>query len=200
MTRLKDYYHILSVEKSATQEEIKKSYRRLAVKYHPDHNPGDAQAEEQFKLISEAYAVLMDQNKRAQYDYAQTTGRNQAPPNRPESNFAYSQEEIFKEFFSQAYAQQSFRDVAEEFKRSGFSFDDKFSIVYFLTGGASSLAVSSSAARRPRPGGPDRTAGPDTAPLFPKKPKPAGSKPHPRPRPSPESIQAAACWPAWVKA
>jgi DnaJ-class molecular chaperone len=134
MTNLKNYYHILGVEKSSTQEEIKKAYRRLAVKFHPDHNPGDNRAEEQFKLISEAYAVLMDETKRSQYDQARTTASNQAPRDRADSGFAYSQEEIFKEFFSQAYARQSFRDVAEEFKRSGYSFDDKFFDRVFFNG------------------------------------------------------------------
>lgn len=64
----KDYYEILEVSKSATAAEIKKAYRQQALKYHPDKNPGDKQAEEQFKLAAEAYEVLSDENKRAQYD------------------------------------------------------------------------------------------------------------------------------------
>lgn len=64
----KDYYKILSVPKSASQDEIKKKYRKLAVKYHPDKNPGDKQAEEKFKEISEAYEVLKDPEKRKKYD------------------------------------------------------------------------------------------------------------------------------------
>ena len=134
MTNLKDYYHILEVEKSATQEEIKKSYRRLALKFHPDRNPGDTKAEERFKLISEAYAVLIDETKRTQYNHAQATARNQPPRDQADAGFAYSQEEIFKEFFSQAYARQSFRDVADEFKRSGYRFDDKFFDRVFFNG------------------------------------------------------------------
>ncbi len=64
----KDYYAILGVQRSATQEEIKKAYRRLAIKYHPDRNPGDKEAEEKFKEAAEAYEILGDPEKRARYD------------------------------------------------------------------------------------------------------------------------------------
>lgn len=64
----KDYYNILGVPKSASQEEIKKVYRKLAVKYHPDKTKGDKEAEERFKEIGEAYAVLRDPEKRKKYD------------------------------------------------------------------------------------------------------------------------------------
>jgi molecular chaperone DnaJ len=64
----RDYYEILSVERMASTEEIKKSYRKLAVKYHPDKNPGDKTAEEQFKELGEAYEILSDPQKRALYD------------------------------------------------------------------------------------------------------------------------------------
>lgn len=64
----KDYYQILGVDKKATQEEIKKAYRKLAVKYHPDKNQGNKSAEEKFKEISEANEVLGDPEKRKQYD------------------------------------------------------------------------------------------------------------------------------------
>ena len=64
----RDYYEVLGVDRNASQEEIKKAYRALAKKYHPDVNPGDKEAEAKFKEASEAYAVLGDQQKRAQYD------------------------------------------------------------------------------------------------------------------------------------
>ena len=63
-----DYYKILGVERTATKVEIKKAYRKLAMKYHPDRNPGDKEAEEMFKKINEAYQVLSDDEKRAIYD------------------------------------------------------------------------------------------------------------------------------------
>lgn len=64
----KDYYKILGVERSASEQEIKKSYRKLAMKYHPDKNPGDKQSEDKFKDINEAYQVLSDTQKRSRYD------------------------------------------------------------------------------------------------------------------------------------
>src|SRR6478736_3365218 len=68
MPTTRDYYEILSVEKTADGEEIRRSYRRLAMKYHPDRNPGDAEAEIKFKECAEAYEVLSDGPKRKLYD------------------------------------------------------------------------------------------------------------------------------------
>lgn len=64
----RDYYEVLEISKSASTEEIKKAYRKMAIKYHPDKNPGDKDAEEKFKEAAEAYEVLSDDNKRARYD------------------------------------------------------------------------------------------------------------------------------------
>ncbi len=63
-----DYYETLGVSRDAAADDLKKAYRKLAVKYHPDKNPGDAAAEAKFKEISEAYDVLKDEEKRAAYD------------------------------------------------------------------------------------------------------------------------------------
>jgi curved DNA-binding protein len=83
-----EYYQILGVAKTATADEIKKAYRKLALKYHPDKNPDNKAAEEKFKEISEAYAVLSDPEKRQQYDTYGSAGFRQR----------YSQEDIFRNF------------------------------------------------------------------------------------------------------
>ncbi len=67
-TEKRDYYEVLGISRGATLDEIKKAYRKMAVKYHPDKNPGDADAEEKFKEAAEAYGVLSDEEKRARYD------------------------------------------------------------------------------------------------------------------------------------
>src|SRR5205807_10243000 len=67
-TEKRDYYEVLGIVRGATVDDIKKAYRRLAIKYHPDKNPGDADAEEKFKEAAEAYGVLSDDEKRARYD------------------------------------------------------------------------------------------------------------------------------------
>jgi curved DNA-binding protein len=81
-----DYYEVLGVAKTSSPEELKKAYRKLALKYHPDKNPDDKKAEERFKQISEAYAVLSDKEKRQNYDTYGAEGFQQR----------YSQEDIFK--------------------------------------------------------------------------------------------------------
>ena len=64
----RDYYEVLGVAKGATEDEIKKAYRKLAIKYHPDRNPGDKEAEAKFREATEAYEVLSDDKKRPIYD------------------------------------------------------------------------------------------------------------------------------------
>lgn len=76
MSQKRDYYEILGVSKGADEGEIKKAYRKMALKYHPDKNPGDKDAEEKFKEAAEAYEVLSDSNKRARYDQFGHAGMN----------------------------------------------------------------------------------------------------------------------------
>ena len=73
----RDYYEVLGIEKNATDDEIKKAYKKQAIKYHPDRNPGNKEAEEKFKEAAEAYEVLHDPQKRAQYDRFGFSGLNQ---------------------------------------------------------------------------------------------------------------------------
>ncbi|HVR38550.1 MAG TPA: molecular chaperone DnaJ [Thermoanaerobaculia bacterium] len=83
-TEKRDYYDVLGVARGASLDEIKKSYRKLAIRYHPDKNPGDAEAEEKFKEANEAYGVLSDDEKRARYDrfgHAGTAGMGGFDPN-----------------------------------------------------------------------------------------------------------------------
>ncbi len=99
-----DYYKLLGVEKTASKAEIKKAYRKLAMKYHPDHTKGDKAAEEKFKKISEAYAVLSDDEKRKQYDTYGSADFQQR----------FSQEDIFRNF--------DFGDIFREFGFGGRGF------------------------------------------------------------------------------
>jgi curved DNA-binding protein len=104
-----DYYKVLGLTKNASAEDIKKAYRKLALKFHPDKNPGNNEAEEKFKEISEAYAVLSDPQKKAQYDQFGSTGFHQR----------YSQEDIFRGF-----------DFGDIFKDMGVGSEDIFSRIF----------------------------------------------------------------------
>ena len=74
---MRDYYEILNVSKAASADEIKKAYRKVAMKYHPDRNPDDKSAEEKFKEAAEAYSILSDPDKKARYDQFGHAGVNQ---------------------------------------------------------------------------------------------------------------------------
>jgi curved DNA-binding protein len=101
----KDYYQVLGVPKTARAEEIKKAYRKLAMQYHPDRNPGKEQwANDKFKEINEAYAVLGDPEKRKQYDQFGTTGN-------------------VGDIFGSKYTSTTFDDLMKEFGGAGLGFD-----------------------------------------------------------------------------
>ena len=76
---MKDYYEILGVNKNSSNDEIKKAYRKIAIKYHPDKNPDNKSAEDKFKEAAEAYSVLSDNEKRQRYDQFGHAGVNNSP-------------------------------------------------------------------------------------------------------------------------
>lgn len=96
----KDYYEILGVSRNATEAEIKKAYRQLALKYHPDRNPDDKVAEEKFREVSEAYQVLSDPQKRAQYDQFGRVFDENSQSNQSYYDFSSS---VFDEFFGDIF-------------------------------------------------------------------------------------------------
>jgi curved DNA-binding protein len=110
----KDYYAVLGVPRDATAEQIKKAYRRLALKHHPDKNPGDRKAEEKFKEITEAYAVLSDAEKKRQYDRFGESGFHER----------FTREDIFRGF-----------DPSDLFREFGFGGGDIFSQLFGGLGG-----------------------------------------------------------------
>ncbi len=122
-----DYYKILGVSPDATSEEIKQAFRKLALETHPDRNPGDKAAEEKFKQINEAYGVLIDPQKRAQYDLFRKHGYSGGQQRTYQgAGFHYTQEDIFRDFFQSRYAHDIFSELYNEFERRGFRFDENF--------------------------------------------------------------------------
>jgi curved DNA-binding protein len=116
----KDYYKVLGVDKSASQDDIKKAYRKLAIKYHPDKNQGNKTAEEKFKEISEANEVLADPEKRKQYDKLGSNWRNQAQSGQSSNDgrggYTYQTQGDGSEFFGDT---GGFSDFFESFFGKG---------------------------------------------------------------------------------
>ncbi len=94
----RDYYEILGIQRDASKDEIKKAYRKMAIKYHPDKNPGDKKSEDHFKEAAEAYEVLSDDNKRARYDQFGHAGMNGGSGGGGFSGRGMTVEDIFSQF------------------------------------------------------------------------------------------------------
>ncbi len=107
----RDYYAILGVAPSASEDEIRRAFRRLALRWHPDRNPGDAGAAERFKEISEAYAVLIDPVRRRTWETAHRTG---AP-----TDFHARRDDLFRDLFADPRASAIFDELAAELGRLG---------------------------------------------------------------------------------
>lgn len=120
----KDYYQILGLSPSASSEEIKKAYRSLALKYHPDRNQS-SDAEEKFKEITAAYGVLIDETKRREYDRFRKV-RQRGGSSFRSQGFRYSQEDIFRDLFNNPIYNTIFRDLHKEFMRAGYSLNEEF--------------------------------------------------------------------------
>src|ERR687884_1384244 len=106
----RDYYEVLGVGRSATTEEVKRAYRKLALQYHPDRNPNNPQAEARFKEVNEAYEVLSDDTKRRQYDTFGHAGTAGGIPGFDFGSFgggfSGNLNDIFEQFFGGATAQR----------------------------------------------------------------------------------------------
>ena len=159
-TNMKNYYQILGIEPKATEDDIRRAYRRMALQYHPDRNPGDPKSEDRFKEVNEAYGVLIDQDKRRDFDLWRDRSENIRTANQGaytyarNETFKYTQEEIFRDLFRDRRNTGVFRDLFREFEKAGFRFDKRFlDHVLFAEGASSSEAYSlGEVSTRPGPG------------------------------------------------
>ncbi len=118
---MKDYYKILELKSGCTEDELRKNYRKLAMRYHPDRNPDDPAAEDKFKEVAEAYGVLSDPAKRRDYNRCKANGTTYS-----NDGFSYNQEDILKDLFKDPRFQQMFAGMLREFQKSGFRHSSQF--------------------------------------------------------------------------
>lgn len=131
----KDYYKTLGVNRKASQEEIKKAYRKLAMKYHPDKNIDNKQAEQKFKEIGEAYEVLGDPQKRRKYDtlgsnWKQYANSGQAGRGYSQTHYSGNMDDLFgnsgfSDFFKQFFGQSNFSGAGGQYQQQSFTGKDR---------------------------------------------------------------------------
>ena len=163
----RDYYNVLGVERNATEDEIKRSYRKLALEHHPDHNPGNKSAEDKFKEINEAYQVLSDPEKKSRYDqlgksYNSFTQRGGSPGN-------FNWEDWFVQNPRGGNVRVDVGDLGDIFGNEGLGdFSDFFRSIF---GGMSGMGSACAGIPPVLPAGPI----PSSAPFFTKRESTADS-------------------------
>ncbi len=164
---MKDYYATLTVSRNADEQEIKKAYRRLAMKYHPDRANGDKTSEERFKEINEAYAVLSNAGRKAEYDA--TYGRPSQPsrPGKQAADPSFSQDDILRDFFDQFQNNPFMMELMKEFRRKGMRFDQQFMNQTFFRGGGTYVRGGYTFGTPQRP--PVKFSGPQRSPVRPER-------------------------------
>ena len=142
----RDYYEVLGVNKSASPETIKQSYRKLAVKYHPDKNKGEKAAEEKFKEASEAYHVLSNKERKQNYDnfgHAAFDGMGGGRGGFENFDFSSSFSDIFEDFFSD-FGGRSRRRRSSDFRGSDLRYDINISLEEAYSGKKQDIRFSTS--------------------------------------------------------
>lgn len=154
MVSNKNFYAVLGVDKKATPDEIKKAYRKLALEFHPDKNPGDKNAEDRFKEVAEAYETLSDPSKKSKYDSSWSPGYGYGTPPKPEDPFAeymrksgankrqqrydpfskVTEDEIFKDFDNYFQSKTNKQPPPKKKKGQGISINIPLSVAEMISG------------------------------------------------------------------